>query len=133
MLSSHPICQKKTFVPFVSHRETLKNQGETGVQGSRDAIRLAFRRGLILSGEVWMNMIKSRNRTSHTYNATTMEEIFSAVRDSYFSEFVLLEAKFHQIENSDLIDHIDRAGVVFYRRVPERSAVEGLMNSRRSS
>lgn len=81
-------------------KDFYENQGETGVQGSRDAARLAFRRGLVQSGEVWMDMIKSRNRTSHTYDATTMEEIVSAVRDHYFSEFVLLENKFNQLKDA---------------------------------
>lgn len=77
-------------------KDFYENQGETGIQGSRDAIRLAFRRGLIASGDVWMEMIKSRNRTSHTYDEATMESIFSAVRDSYFAEFLLLEKELNQ-------------------------------------
>lgn len=81
-------------------KDFYENQGETGVQGSRDAARLAFRRGLIAAGEVWMDMIQSRNRTSHTYDAATMEGIVSAVRDRYFSEFILLEAKLNQLKGS---------------------------------
>ena len=81
-------------------KDFYENQGETGVQGSRDAARLAFRRGLVQSGEVWMDMIKSRNRTSHTYDEATMEEIVSAVRDRYFSEFVLLEKQFLQLKDA---------------------------------
>lgn len=81
-------------------KDFYENQGETGVQGSRDAARLAFQRGLVSSGEVWMDMIKSRNRTSHTYNEATMEEIVSAVRDHYFSEFVLLEKQLNQLKDA---------------------------------
>ncbi|MGH2645554.1 MAG: nucleotidyltransferase substrate binding protein [Chitinophagaceae bacterium] len=42
-------------------------QGSEKIQGSRDAIRLAFKRGLISDGEGWMKMLDSRTRTSHTY------------------------------------------------------------------
>ncbi|NEN25562.1 hypothetical protein G3O08_18880 [Cryomorpha ignava] len=40
----------------------------TGITGSRDATREAFSNGLVEDGEVWMEMIKSRNQSSHTYN-----------------------------------------------------------------
>jgi nucleotidyltransferase substrate binding protein (TIGR01987 family) len=81
-------------------KDFYENQGEAGIQGSRDAARLAFKRGLVDAGEVWMDMIKSRNRTSHTYDDATMEEIVTAVRDHYFSEFVLLESKLNQMKES---------------------------------
>jgi len=60
-----------------------QNQGETGIQGSRDAIRLAFERGLIVEGETWMAMIKSRTLTSHTYNRETARLIAGQIRGSY--------------------------------------------------
>jgi len=69
------------------------NQGESGLQGSRDAVRMAFRRGLINSGDIWMDMIKSRNLTSHTYDEKTVDAIVDVVRGEYFEEFRKLEAK----------------------------------------
>lgn len=33
-------------------------QGETDIQGSRDAFRLAYLRNLVSDGELWMSMIK---------------------------------------------------------------------------
>ncbi|MCU0401987.1 MAG: nucleotidyltransferase substrate binding protein [Algoriphagus sp.] len=42
-------------------------QGNPDITGSRDASSEAFRRGLIEDGEGWMEMIKSRNQSSHTY------------------------------------------------------------------
>lgn len=35
-------------------KDFYENQGETGLQGSRDAIQLAFKRDLIQDGDVWM-------------------------------------------------------------------------------
>ena len=40
---------------------------------------------------MWMEMIKSRNLTSHTYNEVTADEIISLIHDQYFNEFVLLK------------------------------------------
>lgn len=66
-----------------SIRDFYLNQGETGIQGSRDAIRLAFERGLIEEGDQWLAMIKSRTLTSHTYNRETARLIADQVLRCY--------------------------------------------------
>lgn len=43
-------------------------QDNISIIGSRDATREAFSIKLIQDGEGWLEMIKSRNKTSHTYN-----------------------------------------------------------------
>ena len=68
-------------------------QGEQNIQGSRDTFRIAFKRGLIINGEIWMEMIKSRSLTSHTYNEITANEIITKITEDYFKEFILLEEK----------------------------------------
>jgi nucleotidyltransferase substrate binding protein (TIGR01987 family) len=64
-------------------KDFYQNQGEIGIQGSRDAIRLAFERGLIEAGEQWMAMIKSRTLTSHTYNRETARLIADQILNNY--------------------------------------------------
>ncbi|MBU0674254.1 MAG: nucleotidyltransferase substrate binding protein [Proteobacteria bacterium] len=76
-------------------------QGESGLQGSRDVARLAFRRGLIASGEIWMDMIKSRNRSSHTYDEKIAESIVNDVRSRYIQEFVLLEDRLNLLKKAE--------------------------------
>lgn len=39
--------------------------------------------GLIGEGAVWMDMIASRNRTSHTYNQATADAIANAITQQY--------------------------------------------------
>ena len=51
-------------------------QGLEGIHGSRDAIRLAFNRGLIGDGDGWMAMLKSRIQSSHTYEEETARKIY---------------------------------------------------------
>jgi nucleotidyltransferase substrate binding protein (TIGR01987 family) len=84
---------------------TLKDyfevQGETDIHGSRDAFRLAFKRGLIKDGETWMDMIKSRALTSHTYNEEVAEQIGAAIVSRYFSEFVTLQAKMESLKEEN--------------------------------
>ncbi len=62
-------------------------QGNPNITGSRDAIREAFNKGLIAEGEGWMEMIKSRNQTSHTYNHKIADEIVEKIINLYFSLF----------------------------------------------
>ena len=78
-------------------KDFYENQGETDIQGSRDAIRLAFKRGLIDDGQIWMDMIKSRILTAHTYNEKTAREVSDDVRNKYYSEFKKLKLKYEKI------------------------------------
>ena len=80
-------------------KDFYEQQGESGLQGSRDAIQLAFKRGLIKDGEVWMQMLKDRNRTAHTYNEKTAEEIVESILFSYYSRFQDLKNELEQINN----------------------------------
>ncbi len=79
-------------------KDFYESQGETDIQGSRDAFRLAFKRGLILNGEIWMEMIKSRAQTSHTYNLETAQKILCEIKSAYFSQFGLLISEFESRE-----------------------------------
>ncbi|WP_045218386.1 nucleotidyltransferase substrate binding protein [Desulfonatronum thioautotrophicum] len=79
-------------------KDYLEMQGETGIHGSRDALRLAFRRGLIEDGETWMEMIKSRTLTSHTYSEELCREIVARITGRYYAEFVRLHEKLDELK-----------------------------------
>jgi len=68
-------------------KDYFEYQGNTSITGSRDATREAFQVGLISDGEGWMEMIKSRNNTSHTYNEKTAGEIAGHVIGTYIELF----------------------------------------------
>lgn len=70
-----------------SIKDYFEAQGETNINGSRDAFRLAFRRGIIKDGEIWMDMIKSRTLTSHTYNEDIARQIAGDITEKYYPEF----------------------------------------------
>jgi nucleotidyltransferase substrate binding protein (TIGR01987 family) len=74
-------------------KDYYSEQGEVAIQGSRDAIRLAFQRGLIADGENWMKMIKSRTASVHTYNLETARQINQDVHNIYFQLFMELKQK----------------------------------------
>ncbi|MCO6453335.1 MAG: nucleotidyltransferase substrate binding protein [Caldilineales bacterium] len=76
-----------------SLKDFLESRGVQNLYGSKDTTREAFKTELIENGDVWMEMIQSRNLTSHTYDETTAAQIASAIRNSYFAEFEALRIK----------------------------------------
>ena len=63
-------------------------QGNPNIGGSRDATREAFQLQLISDGRLWMDMIGSRNKTSHTYNEETADEIYNKILKDYYPAFL---------------------------------------------
>ncbi len=74
-------------------KDYFEAQGEIDIQGSRDAFRLAFRRGIVDDGETWMDMVKSRTLTTHTYDEVVAKEIASDIVNRYFPEIERLHSK----------------------------------------
>lgn len=68
-------------------KDYFEYQGEVGISGSRDAIRMAFKRNLISDGHNWMDMIASRVKSSHTYHEETAQEIIRKIKDVYSDLF----------------------------------------------
>lgn len=68
-------------------KDYYHQQGEANLQGSKDAFRLAYQRGLIQNGKMWMQMVSSRILTSHTYNEDTAKQVAEAIRNDYFTLF----------------------------------------------
>jgi nucleotidyltransferase substrate binding protein (TIGR01987 family) len=74
-------------------KDYYEQQGEVAIQGSRDAIRIAFQRGLIADGDNWMKMIKSRIASVHTYNLEVVKQINQDIHNIYFQLFLELQKK----------------------------------------
>ncbi len=77
-------------------RDYFRWQGNSGITGSRDAIREAFANGLIDEGEQWMQMLKDRNRTSHTYNEETAREMLKNILELYHPLFSGFQQRMHE-------------------------------------
>ena len=78
-------------------KDYFESQGTQGITGSKDACREAFQKGLIADGEAWMEMILSRNKTSHTYNKAVALEICDKIVSSYHPSFVQLRQKMQEL------------------------------------
>ncbi len=66
-------------------KDFLFEVGNVKLYGSKDATREAFKAGLIEDGDSWMEMILSRNKSSHTYNEETAKEIYDKIIYRYLS------------------------------------------------
>ena len=82
-------------------KDFLESRGATDLYGSKDVTREGFASGLLENGEPWMEMIQSRNRTSHTYNEETANQITEAIITSYHAEFGKFLRTFSELENKE--------------------------------
>lgn len=81
-------------------RDYLEYQGIYDLIGSRDTFREAFRRNLIANGDAWMEMIKSRNLTSHAYSKKVAQNVLDLILTRHFSTFVELRKKMKSLMTS---------------------------------
>ena len=82
-------------------RDYLRDQGNSMIHGSRDATREAFKLNLIKDGDTWMDMIRDRNRTSHTYNQTIADQIATNISQRFFPLFLALRETMQGLENAN--------------------------------
>ena len=78
-------------------KDYLEHKGFVNLIGSRDATRTAFKNGLIADGDIWMDMIKARNQTSHTYNLELAEEITQDILTRFYPAFEKMAQTFKQL------------------------------------
>ncbi len=82
-------------------KDFLEARGVRDLYGSRDSTRAAFKASLIDNGQTWMEMIQSRNLTTHTYNEATAAQIVAAILDRYFTEFQELQARLARLKQEE--------------------------------
>lgn len=75
-------------------KDYLEETGISGIVGSKGATREAFKNGLIVDGESWMDMIKARNLSSHTYNQDIAEGVVTDILSRFSPAFEQLTATF---------------------------------------
>lgn len=69
-------------------KDYVAYQGNFTIGGSRDATREAFQFNLFQNGHIWMDMISSRNKSTHTYNEATAKEIYTKILNEYYPAFL---------------------------------------------
>lgn len=82
-------------------KDFLESRGNAKIFGSKDATRAAFTAGLIADGSTWMEMIESRNKSTHTYEGGTAEAIAKLIISSYQPAFKTFQNKFTELEREE--------------------------------
>jgi len=75
-------------------KDYLEDAGISGIIGSKGATREAFKNGLIQDGESWMEMIRARNLSSHTYNQETAEAVVTNILQRFYPAFEQMQSRF---------------------------------------
>ena len=82
-------------------KDYLEHQGYTEIIGSRGATREAFKNGLVDDGDTWMEMIKARNLTTHTYDCEVANAIAAEVLNRFEPAFESLCARFEKLATKE--------------------------------
>lgn len=78
-------------------KDYLEYQGIIDKIGSpRGVIQQAFSSGLVEDGEVWLDMMLSRNELSHLYDEQESRDIYDKIKNEYVSEIKNLIEKLNQ-------------------------------------
>jgi len=81
-------------------KDLLESRAVQNILGPRDAIKKAFAADLIEDGEIWMEMIDSRNRSSHTYDQRIADDVVRSIKTDYLGAFTRFEKRLVELENS---------------------------------
>lgn len=68
-------------------REYLIEQGYADINSPKAVMKTAFSDGLLDSEQGWLDILESRNITSHVYDEKTAEEIFKSIKNTYINLF----------------------------------------------
>ena len=75
--------------------------------GSKDSTRWAFEHGLISGGDIWMEMIASRNMTSHNYDGDIAEEVFFKIVNVYYKSLIEFYNKMRTFASEPILELSD--------------------------
>lgn len=82
-------------------QDFYKHKGLEHIIGPKPVIEQSFKDGIIKDGKGWVDMHKSRNLTSHTYNEETATDIVNAIHTSYFNLLKELEETLQDMASSE--------------------------------
>jgi nucleotidyltransferase substrate binding protein (TIGR01987 family) len=77
----------------------LEYQGIEGVKSPRTTIKEAFSFGLIEDGDQWIDMLKDRNLTSHTYDEERAKRIYNKIKSRHYQN---LKAVYERLKSEEV-------------------------------
>lgn len=79
-------------------QDLLKDRGYVDINGPRPVLQQSFQDGYITNGRAWMEMLKNRNLTTHTYDELTARDVVDEIRNTYYVLFLELR---NRLEKED--------------------------------
>lgn len=66
-------------------KDYLTEEGYSDINSPRTAIKKSFETGIINDGELWLELLQTRNLTSHIYDEKTAVKIEMLIRSMYIT------------------------------------------------
>jgi nucleotidyltransferase substrate binding protein (TIGR01987 family) len=66
-------------------KDYLKYEGVQDTVLPRDVVRQAFQAQLITDGQIWIDMLEARNKTSHTYDDAQAAKIIQQIQQDFYA------------------------------------------------
>lgn len=80
-------------------KDYLEEEGFSNVVSPRETVKQAFQAGLIQDGHIWIEALKDRNLTVHTYEEKIALEVERKIRTLYFPALSELNRDFSEKAN----------------------------------
>lgn len=71
-------------------KAVFENEGLVGLNSPKPILREAYAGNLIEDEELWLQMLKDRNSTTHLYNETAAIQVSKNIKASYLPELIAL-------------------------------------------
>ena len=78
-------------------KDYLEYQGNNNITGARSSINESFKLSIIEDGQGWLEMMIARNKSSHTYNIDTTNEISEQIYNKFYPLLQSLKEKFNNL------------------------------------
>lgn len=82
-----------TELAWKSTREYLLSEGYVDINSPKAVMKQAYADNLIEDEQAWLELLYSRNLTSHLYDDNTASDIFNSIKNKYLSLFKELIVK----------------------------------------
>lgn len=69
--------------------------------GSKDSTRWAAGRNLLDDAEIWMDMIRSRNFTSHNYDGDVADSVAGKITDTYYPQMLTFYYRMNALSSNN--------------------------------
>ena len=77
-------------------KDYLEEEGFSNVVSPRETVKQAFQAGLIQDGHTWIEALKDRNLTVHTYEEKIARAVEQKIRNLYFPVLAKLHSDFSE-------------------------------------